>query len=416
MKRFEPRYLFMLAAMVFFFFLNAQAIDGDFPIFYQSSRLFLLGLDPYGVAGHPENNIGGFTYPPLAIFVTLIPALVPLGFALLLWTFLSVLMLAITLYLWMDLLLDGPPEFPDFALSFVMIGIAPVIWSFWLHQLTMPVLLATTVATWLIVRKKNSFGSGLVSGLMLLKPHLTLLALALLTFRAPNKGKFFSGFLIMALLPWLSFLNGHHARTQFHEFEASVLLHNKNLYSRDEQGIPAALYKNLFLSSEEKRFLKKANVRRSANFMSALPFVEKLNHFKTLAFAGVFLAWTVWMILKTKIQWPLDMALALAIAVLFSSYSHLYDGMMLIPIVLIIGVGAARDVGLSLVACVAFFINFVFTFTIPFNLNLNTDIFWERTSHISLIYAMLLVGLWMWKKHLHSGHFVQSHLYQQKEA
>jgi len=416
-RREHFRYLLMLAGVVLYLFLNAQAIDGDFNLFYQSSRLFAHGLNPYGLAGHPENpNIGGFTYPPIALFVVWLPSLLPLGFALIAWTLLCLLMLTASLYLWMDLFLGETPDLPEYALALVLTATAPTAWSFWLHQLTMPVLFAATLATWLWVRRRHAFGSGLAAGLMLLKPHLTLLALALFALRIPERKKFLLGFLIVALLPWVPFLTSAKRLGYLRDLKTSVMHHTNHLYSRDDQSIPAQFYKAVVLTPDEHAFLKRDNVRYAANFMSELPFVRRMNAFKSKAFAAVFAVWTLWILLKKRIHWPTDVALALAVTLLFTSYSHLYDGLMLMPLVLLVGIELAGLYGLALISCIAFFLNLALTFAIPFNPTMNTDIYWERTSYTALGYAVVLAALWAWSRRPLVKTAFETHPLQTKEV
>lgn len=397
LRRKHLRYLFMLAGIVLFIFLNAQAIDGDFNVFYQASRLFTQGFNPYSLAGHPENhNIGGFTYPPVALFVVWMPSLLPYGFALIAWTLLCLLMFTVSLYLWMDLLLDGKPDLAEYALALVASVTAPVAWSFWLHQLTMPVLFAVTLATWFWVRKRNAFASGLAAGLLLLKPHLTLLTLALFALRMPERRRFWMGFLIAAILPWLPFLTNAKRFHDLRDLKTSLIHHSTHLFSRDDQSIPAHLYRALFLTPQEQTFLKSENVHRSANFMSELPFVRRMNAFKSKAFAGALMLWTLWIFLRKRVNWPIDVAVSLAVTLLVTSYSHLYDGLMLMPVLLATTIALAEHYELALVSCILFFSNLLLTFAVPFDPTPATDIYWERTGYITIAYLVAALAAWAW--------------------
>ena len=120
-------------------FWTSNRVDGDFPVFYHASRTLLERQNPYNLLLYVENPNKGFTYPPIALLLTLIPSLLPLGFALILWTILSQLLwvVAVSSVDRNDL---GEKTFHrgtgqraraqhDRSMSLV----------FWLHQLTMPV-------------------------------------------------------------------------------------------------------------------------------------------------------------------------------------------------------------------------------------------------------------------------------------
>ena len=77
----------------------------------------------------------GFSYPPAAIFLTLLPSLLPFGFALLTWDFLCLILFSVVTYLWIVMILQRDPSFPEFVRVFLGALIAPVLWAFPYHHL-----------------------------------------------------------------------------------------------------------------------------------------------------------------------------------------------------------------------------------------------------------------------------------------
>lgn len=390
MKRWPLLYIFIFSLMTYYIFLHANILDGDYSIFYQATHLFQHRFNPYSLIGQPNNPVYGFTYLPTAFIIMFIPTLIPFGFSLLFWTFCCYLMLAGTAYMWFELTTGESPNFEEFVWSFILASIAPTMWSFWLHQLTMPVIFFSTCAIWLMVRRQKDFLSGLMSGLLLIKPHLALPLLAWLALRAQKRWvSFVSGFALMALISFSPFFLGYRPATDLRDLKNALTRHATTLYSRDEQGIEAIIYKSLFFTENDRAFIKKVNVQNKANLMLNLPRVRNENRFKKMTFLILWSAWVGYLILKRNDLNIFQAALACALGVLISPYSHLYDGVMLIPLLFIATVRAAFNYGFAEVACVMFFVDFALTLMLPFNLTIDTAIFWDRISYASFIYLGL---------------------------
>jgi len=390
MKRFPAAHLFIFAAISLYLFIHASFDDGDYTLFYQATHLFQQRFNPYSLAAFPHSY--GFAYPPIALLIMWIPSLIPWGFSLIFWSLCCYFMLTWSVYAWFDLLTGSTPDFEEFVWCFLLACIAPVFWSFWLHQLTMPVFFFATLSLWLIKRKNAVFLAGMAGGLLLLKPHLSLPFLALLMMRTPRKGGFLAGFLLITVLSIAPFLSGYRPFTDLRDWKNAIERHSMLLHNRDDQAIPIKIYQALRFSAQDKLLLIKYNVRDNPNFMGNLPLIRKENNFKKYSFAMLLGAWIAWLFGMRKKLDANVCALALTIGVLISSYSHFYDGILLIPLMLWAGFRLAHSWGLANVAAAAMFASFFLTLAIPFNANPNTPIYWERTAYASCLYLFIAMA------------------------
>ena len=334
----------------------------------------------------------GLPTPPGAIFLTLIPSLLPYGFACLAWSVICLVMLMVTVYWWAGLLLKDEPTLPQLASFTIIAAIAPVIWSFWCHQLTIPTLFFATLAIqqW---AGRNSLKSGLAAGLMLIKPHLTLFLAIWLLLRAPRKLLFLAGLLITLGLPFLPFYTGYRPASDLKDLARSIKLHSVQLFCQDDQNLVANAYWSSLTPKVRHEWLSYNHTGR-INFTVPIDVIRPLNQIKMTVLTLALCVWTVYL-LRAKESSPTVAAVGLGLGVLAGPYSHLYDGVVVMPLIM---AGVYRCGGIERLydwACLMFFANAALA-SLPLMDFTSNVIPWFRVRPIAMVYFFAGAAMLLW--------------------
>jgi len=383
----EPAYLLalLILAVLFVFILKLSSYgEGDFFLFYQAGGLLLRGHNPYSLAAHVENV--GFPYPPAALYPTLLFSLIPYGFAIPAWDLFCLFLMAGILYAWIVLIWRRQPSFPEFVALAAGAFIAPCLWAFFSHHLIVPVLALATAAVWSAHHKKWG-AAGFWTGMMLIKPHLTSLLALLLLKESPRKGTFLAGAAAALFLSAAPFLVGYRPLADFRQAWSSLKFHSTRVYAQDDQDVVSNLYR-LLAGRKALAQLESANSRHLAIFPVDKSQVLLLNELKEGACVLALAGWLF--LLSSRHETPLvhGAALALALGVLTSRYSHVHDGTLLVPWVLAALWRLSGKANLIRIGSALLVLNFALALWLPFAGEFD-HVHWMRLGTYSLIYFAL---------------------------
>jgi len=377
--------LFSLCAVSF-------RLPGDFEIFVRACTLFLHRQNPYDLTTYQGTPFFlGFTYPPTALFLTLWACCLSTPAAYWAWTVASLLAFSVLVYMWGDLIWQRPMTLPFYTTLFILSLIPPVIWNIAFHQLTLVTLLLATAGLWFMVKKEFSFIPGIFAGLMLVKPHLTILCAAILFIRSPSMKLFACGFLVGLLLPIAPFLVGYRPSSDLADFARILSNHGSRLYMRDDQNIISNFYRNIFLPFRDSGSMLKDSFSKPCSVLVSKekirPLIELKVIFYILTAAGYFK-----FAQKHEKSLPFLTAIALAIGVLGGPYSHLYDAVLLIPL-LLYAMASVFDVKhLNSLACYSLILNSFLSIWIPLGFQIER-LYWVRTGGTAMFYWLLCLLL-----------------------
>ena len=233
--------------------------------------------------------------------------------------------------------------------------------------------------------------SGALIGVSLLKPHLVIPLILLLDYKAPRRWLFRLGIAAALLLSFAPFLSGYRPITDLRDMTAVMKKHAVSLYSRDEQGFLFRVM-DTAASPAFKTEINSYDISKRSNFLVPPALLYRLNGAKLLFFATTLALWFVVLRLTKQAAFSTLAAVSLTLGVLASIYSHLYDGLLLIPLLLIAVHNASQKVALSTLMGWGFFINMALAFGLMFDRHLER-IHWTRTGWTSLIYLAIICFL-----------------------
>ena len=415
---------------------------GDFESFYIAGTQFLKRLNPYSPELYQTYRSFGMSSLPPAIVLTCLPCLLPLYAAVPAWDIFCLLLWAASLYLWAELLWDSPVDFPSFARLCAVGLIAPLCWAFTTHQVTVPVFFIATFACWATRRQVHVGWAGVAAGLMLMKPHLTLLLAAALFLKSNRKLLFITGMAAGLVLPYIPFMNMVRPVSDLRAWALTIKRQQTEVYYMDEQGLGSRLASffpivthaeaktskgpGILIPKSRGRFL----IRLKTAFWIAGACIwglwwRKTRNISALTLASVPSATPSPACTReratpsegqrpaTRLAGPPDVwrgavgegtgeigdlavyAVALAWGLLISPYSHFYDGVLLTPLILLTFSSAGRS--RELTDLFPLFFGFNFTMVSLAVLARRYDFYlWPLMGWTSIAYCAFAASIYAW--------------------
>jgi hypothetical protein len=303
---------------------------GDFESFYIAGGQLLKRLNPYDPMLYKSYGSFGMSSLPPAIVLTCLPCLLPLYTAIPIWDIFCLLLWSATLYLWAELLWGEAVDFPLFARLCAVSLMAPLCWAFGTHQVIVPVLFFATWACWSMRRDKSRW-AGFATGLMLMKPHLTILLAVVLFIKSKRKTLFLSALAAGLILPYVPFMNTVRPITDLRAWHQTIERQQSEVFYLDEQGMAGRVASFFPLVSH-------ADAKASSGPGILIPQSKGhlLSCFKTAFWIIGCGLWALWC--KSNYKRLNDLSLyawSLAWGLLISPYSHFYDGAILTPLIIL---------------------------------------------------------------------------------
>jgi len=320
--------LLLICIVVLFMAIGFRRL-GDFESFYIAGGQFLKRLNPYDPQLYKTYGSFGMSSLPPAIVLTCLPCLLPLYAAIPMWDIICLLLWSASLYLWAELLWGEAVDLPLFSRLCAASLMAPLCWAFGTHQVIVPVLFFATLACW-SMRRNNSGWAGFATGLMLMKPHLTILLAGVLLLKSKRRILFIATLAAGLILLYLPFMNTIRPISDLRAWRQTIQRQQSEVFYLDEQGI-AGRFASIF------PLVSHADAKASSGPGILIPQSKGrlLSRFKTVFWIIGCGLWALWGASRYKRMNDLSLyATALAWSLLISPYSHFYDGVMLIPLII----------------------------------------------------------------------------------
>lgn len=361
---------------------------GDFASFYTAGSQILKRLSPYQANLYKQYGAYGMSSLPLALELVCPACLLPLSMALPVWDIFCLILWTASLYLWSENTWGFALDFPKFARLCFACLIAPLALAFVTHQVIVAVLFFAACAFW-ATRRRYSGWAGFAAGLMLMKPHLTLLLAIAFYFKNNRKILFTSAMTVAVLLPYVPFMNTYRPISDLSAWSHTIRRQQTEVYFLDEQGVANGI-------ATFFPFVTRAQANDSSTPGILIPKSKGqfITIVKTLAYFVGSAMWISWWWFSNK-RWsdPFLYASALACGLLLSPYSHFYDGVMLTPLVLL--VFYKLDPSAELTRLLPIFVTFNFAILTLFCLTIRFSVYpWPFLGWISVIYCVFCLSIY----------------------
>jgi len=353
------RALVLYASLLFLLLVMGHVfVDGDFKVFYTANRQLFHRLNPYNPQLYSDGYPFGLPNSPLAFLIAAPASFFRLSLAIPIWDVLSLMLWAASVYLWMMMLWRPPVRFEDVARVSAACAIPPLYWAFASHQMIFQVLLCATIACWITQRKGSAFWAGVAAGGMLMKPHLVAL-LALALFAKSNRKFLFSlGMAIALLLPFIPFMHTLRPPSDLLDWSHTLHQFRSQVFYADEQGLGARAISTVRATLAGHDILRTGI---APGVLIPASTGNKLFRGKVMLWLLGAAAWSFWGYKNQERSTEEYLAITLGWSLLLSVYSHLYDALLLVPLVLVALREASKKWPLSDVFGIFFAVHFVAT-------------------------------------------------------
>jgi hypothetical protein len=320
----------LLACLLVLLLVVGFQRPGDFESFYIAGGQLLKRLNPYTPELYKSYGSFGMSSLPPAIVLTCLTCLLPLNAALAIWDILCLFLWTASLYLWADLFWGRPTRWSEYARLCTVGFLAPLCWAFATHQVIVPVFFFATLACW-AAQRDHPAAVGFASGLMLMKPHLTVLLALFLLLRSQRKLLFVVCLTAGAAILYAPFMNTVRPISDLRSWRQTIQRQQSEVFYLDEQGLSGRLASFVPLVS-------KADAKASSGPGILIPPSKGrvLSRLKMLFWVFGVGLWAWWIQARGSHVSEISLyALTLTWSLLISPYSHFYDGVMLTPLVFI---------------------------------------------------------------------------------
>jgi hypothetical protein len=354
----------------------------DFFQFYNADKLFFHHQNPY------EQPLTGFPYFPWAFLITSFFSFFNTETACLLWSLFSLLLFMASIYLLAQIIFEKECSFILFPKIALAAMLAPCLWSFTYHNLTMVLLFFIALTVNLIKKHRDSFWIGATSSFLLLKPQLTLITLILFFFQAPNRRRFIAGVTAFFAIQFTPFIMGYRPIADLKVMYRNAQYWGTQTYFAEEQSLAAELM----------RYKTKPAASLSPN-TAKLDIMPLFNTIKFAVYIGSILAALGLFGRRQQIAILPATSLTLLAGLLLSPYSHLYDGVMLVPLMLLTVHELSKGKDPRGICVLFLLVNAVLYYVLPLP-GIGNLIHWGRVGACSIIYSLIFAGMWVYSRRL----------------
>ena len=381
---FHTRFRAALMLSAFIVFLVAPGFlqgSGDFDQFFIAARRLAMRQNPYVPFLFTKAYPFGFPYPPMAIYWILPLSKFVLPTAVHVWDLICLVAYAVLIYWWIDIIWRRAPTFEMYARIFVAASIAPCSMAFFAHNENILILFFGTAAYRLALKGRYPLLAGIFSGLFMTKPHLTFMPTLELLSEIKRKRRFVVGFFFILIVSILPFLNTYRPLQDLRQMRQSAVDYSTKAYFSDEQNAMSGLYRLSWLRWQHPEI---HNETEAPGLLGAPSIIAQ--HTKVKA-VGLLICIGIWMYWRRRQSGgPSLFIAALTLNVLGAFYSHSYDSLFILPLVMTTLYHASQRFHLSNIAGVLLLLNTLILCTPLWTPNPH-ELNWSFFGFYSLIYA-----------------------------